>query len=180
MFLVGHDDYGYGFDNIGLKAVVDPAAADFIMIAASRAPKMSLAQYQYALASAAARDVPALCCNPDRLMLTTHGLQPSAGEIAKLYSELGGRVTFVGKPYPAIDTAARKLFPQIKSARTLAIGDSLEHDIGGANKSGLPAALVLTGLSAHMSRDHVKQEAAKCGVIANFVLPSLRWGACIR
>ena len=149
------------------------------MIAASRAPKMSLAQYWDALANAAACDVPALCCNPDRLMLTTHGLQPSACEIAKLYSDLGGRVTFVGKPYPAIYAAASKLFPQIKSARTLAIGDSLEHDIAGANKSGLPAALVLTGLSARMSRDHVEQEAVKCGAVANFVLPSLRWGACI-
>ena len=86
MFLVGHDEYEYGYEQIGMRLVQDPATADFIMIAASRAPKMSLGQYESVLASAAALDVPALCCNPDRLMLTSEGLQPSAGEIAALYA----------------------------------------------------------------------------------------------
>jgi hypothetical protein len=61
MFLVGHEDYDYGFDQIGLTAVENPASADFIMIAASRAPKMSLAQHLEALAAAAASKLPALC-----------------------------------------------------------------------------------------------------------------------
>ena len=85
MFVVGHDDYDYGYEKLGVRLVDDPAAADFIMIAASRAPKMSLEQYGEILATAAASDIPALCCNPDRLMLTAAGVQPSAGEIASLY-----------------------------------------------------------------------------------------------
>lgn len=176
MFLVGHDDYDYGFEEIGLVTVEDPASADFIMIAASRAPKTSLEQHLDALAAAAADKIPALCCNPDRLMLTATGTHPSAGEIASLYGELGGRVTFVGKPYPEIYAAARKLYPDIGRARTLAIGDSLEHDIGGANRSNLPTALVLTGLSAKLRRDQLASEAARYDAAMDFALSGLRWG----
>ncbi len=175
VFLVGHDDYDYGLDEIGLVPVEDSAAADFILIAASRAPKFSLAQYRDSLAAAAVCNVPALCCNPDRMMLTPAGLQPSAGEIAALYRELGGKVTFVGKPYPAIYAAARKRYPRSKTARTLAIGDSIEHDIRGGQNAGLPTALVLTGLSAQLSDDQLHKEAARHGAIADFVLPGLLW-----
>lgn len=180
VFLVGHNDYDYGFDEIGLAPVEDSTAADFILIAASRAPRFSLAQYRDSLAAAAAGNVPALCCNPDRMMLTAAGLQPSAGAIASLYRELGGNVTFVGKPYPAIYAAARKLCPRNRNARTLAIGDSIEHDIRGGQNAGLATALVLTGLSAQLSDDQLHKEAARHGAIADFVLPGLRWESRVR
>lgn len=180
VFLVGHDDHDYGLDEIELSPVEDSAAADFILIAASRAPRFSLAQYRDLLAEAAACNVPALCCNPDRMMLTAAGLQPSAGEIASLYRELGGKVTFVGKPYPAIYAAAKNRYPRNQPARTLAIGDSIEHDIRGGQNAGLPTALVLTGLSAQLSDDQLHREAARHGAIADFVLPCLRWGSRVR
>ena len=66
MFVVGHDDHDYGFEKLGVRLVDDPAAADFILIAASLAPKMSLEQYREILSEAAAAGIPALCCNPDR------------------------------------------------------------------------------------------------------------------
>jgi HAD superfamily hydrolase (TIGR01459 family) len=175
VFLVGHDDYDYGLDEIGLVPVEDSAAANFILIAASRAPKLSLTQYRDLLAAAADSNVPALCCNPDRMMLTAAGLQPSAGEIASLYRELGGKVTFVGKPYPAIYAAARKRYPGSKNARTLAIGDSIEHDIRGGQNAGLVTALVRTGLSAQLSDEQLNKEATRQGAIADFVLPGLLW-----
>lgn len=99
IFLIGHEDYDYGFEQIGLTRVVDPAAADFILIAASQAPRISLAEYGEKLLAAAAANLPALCCNPDRLMLTESCLQPSAGEIGVLDERFGGKVTYVGKPH---------------------------------------------------------------------------------
>jgi len=104
-------------------------------------------------------------------------LQPSAGEIASLYKELGGDVSFVGKPYPAIYAAARKQRPQSTATRTLAIGDSIEHDIVGGSNGGLSTALVCTGLSARLSHDELANEARRYGAAASFVLPSLRWGS---
>ena len=175
MFVVGHDDHDYGFEKLGMRLVEDPAVADFIMIAASRAPKMSLEQYGEILATAAAADIPALCCNPDRLMLTAAGVQPSAGEIASLYCKLGGRVTFVGKPYPAMYAFARNKCLQDEAARTLAIGDSIEHDICGGFNAHLATALVRTGLSHGLSDDELSIKLATYGAAPDFVLPGLYW-----
>jgi len=175
MYLLGHEGYDYGFDQIGMVLVDDPAAADFILIAASRAPKMSLAQYRVALEAAAKSKIPALCCNPDRLMLTGEGLQPSAGEIASLYRELGGEVSFVGKPYPAIYDAAMKASPSFARSATLAIGDSIEHDIGGGHRAGLATALVRTGLSANVDDAELDDEMRRYGAAPDYVLPGLRW-----
>ena len=175
MFLVGHDDHDYGFEKLGIVRVENPATADFIMIAASSAPKMSLGQYGELLSGGAAAGIPALCCNPDRLMLTSAGPQPSAGEIAWLYRQAGGEVTFVGKPYPAIYAAAARQSPAFPPARTVAIGDSVEHDIAGGNGAGMATALVRTGLSARPGDDWLKREIQKCGAVLDFVLPGLRW-----
>ena len=175
MFVVGHDDHDYGFEKLGMKLVEDPAAADFVMIAASRAPKLSLDDYSEILADAAVLDIPALCCNPDRLMLTTAGLQPSAGEIASLYGRLGGSVTFVGKPYPAMYAFARNQRGPGDSARTLAIGDSIQHDIGGGFNARLATALVRTGLSQDLSDEELSNRLAAEGAAPDFVLPGLYW-----
>ncbi len=57
-----------------------------------------------------------------------------AGAIASLYEELGGKVTWIGKPYPAIYRHAARLIgsPQ----RILCIGDSAEHDVAGGRNAG--------------------------------------------
>lgn len=175
MFVVGHDDHDYGFEKLGVEVVQDAAAADFIMIAASRAPKLSLDQYGKILAGAAAADIPALCCNPDRLMLTAFGVQPSAGEIASLYRKLGGSVTFVGKPYPAMYAFALNQCPLGEPARTLAIGDSIEHDICGGFKANLATALVRTGLSHDLSDEELSNRLTAHGAVPDFVLPGLYW-----
>ena len=170
MFVVGHDDHDYGFEKLGVRLVEDPAAADFIMIAASRAPKMSLEQYGEILATAAASYIPALCCNPDRLMLTAAGVQPSAGEIGSLYCKLGGKVTFVGKPYPAMYAFARNQCLRGVSARTLAIGDSIEHDICGGSNAYLATALLRTGLCQDLSDDELSNRLAAYRAAPDFVL----------
>jgi len=175
MFVVGHDDHDYGFEKLGVRLVENPAAADFVMIAASRAPRMSLYQYGDILANAAASNIPALCCNPDRLMLTAAGVQPSAGEIASLYSKLGGNVTFVGKPYPAMYAFVQNHCVQGEVKRTLAIGDSIEHDICGGFNAHLATALVRTGLSDDLSDEELSTRLATHGAAPDFVLPGLHW-----
>jgi HAD superfamily hydrolase (TIGR01459 family) len=175
MFVVGHDDHDYGFEKLGVRLVENPAAADFVMIAASRAPRMSLYQYGDILANAAASNIPALCCNPDRLMLTAAGIQPSAGEIASLYSKLGGSVTFVGKPYPAMYAFVQNHCVRGGAKRTLAIGDSIEHDICGGFNAHLTTALVRTGLSHDLSDEELSTRLAAHGATPDFVLSGLHW-----
>lgn len=175
IFLVGHEDYDYGFEELGLVRVAEPKAADFVMIAASQAPRMSLAEYGETLLEAARADIPALCCNPDRLMLTLSGLQPSAGEIASLYERFGGRVIYVGKPYPEMYRHARKLLKARTLTRVLAIGDSIEHDIGGGHKAGFPTLLVRTGLSVKLSNGTLDEQMHRHNAFPDYVAPSLEW-----
>jgi HAD superfamily hydrolase (TIGR01459 family) len=175
MFVMGHDHHDYGFEKLGVRLVDDPTAADFILIAASLAPRMSLGQYQEILSEAAAAGIPALCCNPDRLMLTSAGLQPSAGEIASLYARLGGEVRFVGKPYPAMYAFALKQLSPFDPARTLAIGDSIEHDVCGGFNANLSTALVRSGLCHASSDDALTTKLAAGDASPEFVLPGLLW-----
>jgi HAD superfamily hydrolase (TIGR01459 family) len=175
MFLVGHENYDYGFESIGIELVADPATSDFIMIAASRAPMMSLNQYGSMLAAAAASGIPALCCNPDRMMVTSEGLQPSAGEIAIYYERLGGKVVFVGKPYAAMYAFAKRQAGHRDSVRSLAIGDSIEHDIRGGHIAGLKTALVLKGLSSGLAGDKLDKRLGHYGTAPDFVMPGLVW-----
>ncbi|MBL8907865.1 MAG: TIGR01459 family HAD-type hydrolase [Rhizobiales bacterium] len=145
VYLIGRDGDEYGFDNI--EPVADPRDAELLLILGSNAPRTSLDQYREILSGLT---VPALCCNPDRLMLTRDGLQPAPGAIASLYEEMGGTVEWIGKPYPQIYAAALSLIGN--PAEALCIGDSAEHDVAGGRRAGLRTLIVRTGLSADLDR----------------------------
>ena len=140
-FLIGKDGEDYGFD--GVTFVADPRDAEIIIILGSNAPNTSLADYRKLLTGLT---LPAVCCNPDKLMLTPEGLMPAPGAIASLYEQMGGTVTWIGKPYGQIYAEAARLIgnPQ----HILCIGDSAEHDVAGGRNAGFATLLVLQGVSA--------------------------------
>ncbi|MCA3556169.1 TIGR01459 family HAD-type hydrolase [Aestuariivirga sp.] len=140
-FLIGKDGEHYGFD--GISFVSDPHEAEIILILGSNAPRTSLDDYRRLLAG---MDLPAVCCNPDRLMLTPQGLVPAPGAIAALYEEMGRKVTWIGKPYAGIYRQAARLIGN--PARILCIGDSALHDVAGGRNAGFATLLVLQGVSA--------------------------------
>ena len=144
-YIIGRDGDDYGFDTI--EPVADPRDAELLLIVGSNAPRTSLDQYRELLVGLT---VPALCCNPDKLMLTRNGLQPAPGAIAALYEEMGGTVEWIGKPYPQIYRAALALIGNPSQALT--IGDSAEHDVAGGREAGLATLLVRTGLSTGLER----------------------------
>ena len=140
-YLIGKEGEDYGFN--GITFVDDPRDAEVILILGSNAPVTSPEQYRELLKGLT---LPAICCNPDKLMLTPQGLMPAPGAIAALYEELGGSVTWIGKPYPAIYEHAAKRIGNPK--RILCIGDSAEHDVAGGHSAGFATLLVMTGVSA--------------------------------
>ena len=145
VYIVGRDGEDYAFDNI--KIVADPRDAEILLILGSNAPRTSLDQYRQLFSGLT---IPALCCNPDKLMLTRDGLEPAPGAIASLYEEMGGKVEWIGKPYPEIYRTALDLIGN--PARALCIGDSAEHDVAGGRRAGLQTLIVRTGLSAGLNR----------------------------
>ncbi|SHF29572.1 HAD-superfamily class IIA hydrolase, TIGR01459 [Litoreibacter ascidiaceicola] len=98
-------------------------------------------------------NVEMICANPDLVVRSGNRMVICAGSIAQRYAQMGGRVTYAGKPEPAIyDEALRRAAiltgRDIPKCCVLAIGDGLPTDIKGAADSGLDAYFVASGIHA--------------------------------
>ncbi len=160
---------------LGVTPAVESGAADLVVIAGSRADHFSLDDYRKLLEPAARRGAPCVCVNPDRLMLTPAGAAPGAGRIAEIYQELGGDVTWIGKPFADVYQAAARLSNVEDPGDVLCVGDSLEHDIVGAHAFGAFAALVRTGVLAPLSDKEFAAEIGRHGTVPDFVFETLAW-----
>ena len=120
-----------------------------------------------------------ICSNPDFVSKGPDGeLSICPGTTARQYAALGGRVDYRGKPYAPVYQRCFALSPDHKSA--LAIGDSLYHDIGGANNVGIDSLFISSGLHAGDLSDLTDPSAvaALCdreGQTPTYVMPTLRW-----
>jgi HAD superfamily hydrolase (TIGR01459 family) len=92
------------------------------------------------------RDVEMHCLNPDRVVVRGGILEACAGAIADIYQGLGGRVTWYGKPHPAIYHHALHRSGNPPASKVLAVGDGLETDILGAARMGFDAVFVTGGI----------------------------------
>jgi HAD superfamily hydrolase (TIGR01459 family) len=106
-----------------------------------------VADYDSEIAPLAGRGVLMHCLNPDRVVIRGGVAEPCAGAIADRYEELGGRVEYYGKPYPAIYRHAMHLAGDPPPSDVLAIGDGLNTDILGAARMGYGCVYVTGGIS---------------------------------
>jgi HAD superfamily hydrolase (TIGR01450 family) len=103
--------------------------------------------------------------NRDATYPAEDGLLPGTGAILAAIEVASGReATVVGKPAPYLFSLALERCGT-PSDRTLVVGDRPDSDIAGAHAAGLPAALVLTGVtrpaqlgSLSDAPDHVLRE----------------------
>ncbi|MEO0475012.1 MAG: TIGR01459 family HAD-type hydrolase [Planctomycetota bacterium] len=105
-------------------------------------------------------NIPLICSNPDKTSPRAGGLVVSPGALADRYAKMGGRVVWYGKPYQPVYDAVKRCRPDVLMARFLMIGDSLEHDIAGAQQAGFSTAWVRGGIhadafGASVDKDHV-------------------------
>ncbi len=140
-------------ERLGLSSVEDASLADIVIISGSEAEKIPMETYAGMLRPAAERGVPAICTNPDIHKLAGGTTAPGAGSIALLYEDLGGRVSWFGKPHPDIYEQAIASCGDPAKARIVCIGDSIDHDILGAATSGLASVLVRTGILSETTQD---------------------------
>ena len=129
-----------------LREAASAEEADFLLVASfGQAPPPPEA-FAAILETAQRRGLTLVCANPDVTGITATGLQPAPGALAADYAAAGGKVVYIGKPHPLIYRhVLRKLAP-IASGRVLAVGDSLAHDIAGAQGVGIASALVIEGI----------------------------------
>lgn len=85
--------------------------------------------------------------NPDTTFPSEEGIVPGAGSlIVALEAASGQKAMIIGKPERGMFDAALALLG-VPAADALMVGDRIDTDIVGANDAGIPAALVLTGVS---------------------------------
>jgi len=106
------------------------------------------AAYRDQLAGLAETGVVMHCLNPDRVVIHCGRREACAGALADVYEELGGRVTWYGKPHRAIYDHARSLAGNPSLNQMLAIGDGLPTDMLGAARYGIDAVYVSHGIHA--------------------------------
>tara|TARA_B100000902_G_C27211431_1_gene864585 strand:- start:97 stop:903 length:807 start_codon:yes stop_codon:yes gene_type:complete len=113
-----------------------------------------------------------VCTNPDLTVHRGEKEEYCAGYIAKIFEDLGGKVTYYGKPYEEIYKMCFK-----KDEKVLAIGDNLRTDIKGANNLNLDCIFISYGVHRDEYNDvqELDNLCKKYNVEANFFQKELQW-----
>ncbi len=134
-------------EGIGLDLVDRMEDAEFLAVLGSDSPQRLLAGYEAELRLGIVHALPMICANPDLWRFAAGGMIEAPGVLARRYEALGGAVFYHGKPHPAIYRSCLEVLGCSRE-RVLAVGDSIDHDILGANRAGIRSALVTGGVHA--------------------------------
>jgi len=173
--LIAREGDRSAIDGLELTAVNSGDEADVVLLSGSEADRFDMDHYRRQLEPAARRGVACICTNPDKIMLTPLGPRFGAGRIADLYAEMGGTVTWIGKPFPEIYASALDMLGGPLAARTACVGDSIEHDIAGGQAAGLATVLVATGVLDTASDAEKAALFRQHGATPDYLLPAFVW-----
>lgn len=135
---------GTVLEDCGLTSV---AIEDASFIMCYGVERGTVADYQTDLDIAFSRGLEMVVSNPDLVaMRPDGGLNLCPGSIAMAYADMGGTVHWHGKPQAEVYAMCHTLLGGWDNA--IAVGDSLEHDIRGANTAGIASLFLTTGIHA--------------------------------
>ena len=138
-------------NSLPLRYAKEDERARLVVIAGSNPLLHSRADYAARLQPLAKKGIPALCCNPDRVMYADGAAQFGAAIIAEDYESAGGRVSMLGKPGLEMFRAGLRAVGSPQAGRCLVIGDSPAHDVAGAKRAGCLALLITSGVQSGLS-----------------------------
>lgn len=113
--------------------------------------RATIDDYMPELEAMRARGAAMACFNPDRAVIHGGATILCAGLIADRYAEMGGAVTFTGKPFApiydrAFALASRQAGRTLGPADAIAIGDGIATDMAGAAAQGMRFLFVSDGI----------------------------------
>jgi HAD superfamily hydrolase (TIGR01459 family) len=134
----------------------------------------------------AAHGLPMICANPDVQFRHGDRLVWSAGSLAKIYEEEGGKVIYPGKPDEpiyrlAMERVAAIAGRAVSPSRTLCIGDGPATDVLGATRQGMDSLFIAGGIHGHAigAASDFLEAARKVlnadGASARYAMPELDW-----
>ncbi len=120
--------------------------ASFILATGLMSGRDQLAEYNDLFEEALMLNLPLVCGNTDRFVISRGEKIWCAGKLGEIYRQLDGKVSWHGKPERAFFEKALGLFKNSSRDRILVIGDGPETDLLGANELGLDSAFIAGGL----------------------------------
>ena len=134
-------------DGLSFTSVSSIEDADFILGCTPFAKK-KIIEYIPLLEIAKKNNLPFICANPDfdTIEKSSENLIFCMGTISELYKNMGGKTFILGKPNIDIYIESMKSIPNFDKSKILAIGDSIYHDIAGANNFGVDSLLITSGI----------------------------------
>ncbi|XP_047971545.1 uncharacterized protein LOC125214524 [Salvia hispanica] len=179
-------------EGLGLQVVENVEEAQFVLahgtealgLPSGDALPMSIEELNKVLEKCAAKKIPMVVANPDFVTVEARALRVMPGTLATTYEKLGGEVKWMGKPGEIIYKSAMAM-AGVEASDSIAVGDSLHHDIKGANIAGISSALTTGGIHATelgltafgevASESSVRSLAVKYEAYPSYVLPSFTW-----
>ena len=139
-------------DGLNFNFVEKVEEADLIL-ACTPFTKLQPVDYIPLLEVAYKKGITMYCANPD--FETVEGNSNKnvfcMGAIGEIYKKMGGNVIIKGKPDVSIYTETTNQI-NLEKKRTVAIGDSLFHDIQGANNFEIDSVLVKSGIHKDLNQ----------------------------
>jgi HAD superfamily hydrolase (TIGR01459 family) len=133
-------------NGLNYQIVKDFSLANFVLLTGFYNDDYDVLNAKKYLGEAIKYKLPLICANPDKLVVTQTGDKfLCAGIIAREYQNMGGEVIYYGKPYNQVYQTVFDLM-NIAKDKLLAIGDSLETDIKGANLASIDSLLIASGI----------------------------------
>ena len=184
-FYIGPDRDSGLLDGLNYSVSNDLKASNFILATGPLNGSDALDSYDELLKNSCSLRLPMICANPDHLVVRQNGERLlCAGALAGRYEELGGRVVYFGKPHKEIYSICLTQLSEFPKSNILAIGDTLQTDIKGAQDFGLATTLVLGGVVAEElgissgqmpSTSRLRNHCLNAGILPTYAVPMFVW-----
>ena len=116
------------------------------------------------------RNLIMFCANPDFVSIEKNNEKNifCMGTVADLYNHMGGKVVILGKPSQEIYEYSCRKIKDFNKSKIVAIGDSLDHDILGANNFKIDSVLISSGVHKDLFKN-------KPEIVLNEIKNSKKW-----
>lgn len=154
-FLLNNKQEYSGFEGTDVTLTEDVKKADFLMVAGPDPRFPTVGDWEKLLKEAVRYGLKAICANPDSRALIGTNFLMGPGLISKRYQDFGGVVHYVGKPHMPIFQRCIDWMHQfdIYPGDMVMIGDTMAHDILGAQNANIDTCLVKKGIhNGHFSQ----------------------------